>query len=241
MNYELEKWIPRSAYAEQAGSCKFFIADSTESSVKGSRNFKWKKENVWNAVPSWLMKMWWKSKTRTVPGRRYRFRFARIASLNRCENKRARGLPENDFLRFLFEPRFYRLQSFLLLRDSELESKSAACIWGQWTKMRFCDDCGTYLRETKDGLWCPKCKKMISSKRVAAPRSVKTRESTAIHVIDKSPAEYVKVSQACPKCGNAEAYRWFSQVSGEHAGIRRERTVEHFRCANCSHSWTKTA
>ena len=25
--------------------------------------------------------------------------------------------------------------------------------------MRFCDNCGTYLRTTPEGLWCPKCKK----------------------------------------------------------------------------------
>ena len=107
--------------------------------------------------------------------------------------------------------------------------------------MRFCDDCGTYLRETKDGLWCPKCKKVIKSKLVLRPRKIEKRESTAIHVIDKSRAEIVKVSRTCPKCGNGEAYRWVSSISGEHAGIRRERTVEHFRCTKCSHSWSKTS
>ncbi|UCC33328.1 MAG: hypothetical protein JSW53_06065 [Candidatus Bathyarchaeota archaeon] len=108
-------------------------------------------------------------------------------------------------------------------------------------KMKFCDECGTFLRERKDGLWCPKCRKTISSKEVLAPRSFKKEDSATIQVIDRSQIDYVKVSQTCPKCDNEIAYRWFSSVSGEHAGVRRERTVEHFRCTKCSHSWSKIA
>ena len=107
--------------------------------------------------------------------------------------------------------------------------------------MRFCNGCGTYLRETKGGLWCPKCKKVFPSSQVALPRGVEKRDSTAIHVIDKPQVDHMKVSQACPECGNEEAYRWFSRISGEHAGVRRERTVEHFTCTKCSHSWAKTS
>jgi len=107
--------------------------------------------------------------------------------------------------------------------------------------MRFCNGCGTYLREMKGGLWCPKCKKLIPRNGVVVPRGVERSDLTAIHVVDSSKADYVKVSRMCPKCGNSEAYRRFSRISGEHAGVRRERTVEHFTCTKCSHSWAKTS
>jgi len=107
--------------------------------------------------------------------------------------------------------------------------------------MRFCDDCGTYLKEKKEGLWCPKCKKVVHSRLVLKPRSFEKKESTAVHVLDKSRFDHVKVSRACPKCGNGEAYRWFSSISGEHAGIRRERTVEHYKCTKCSYLWSESS
>lgn len=107
--------------------------------------------------------------------------------------------------------------------------------------MRFCDNCGTYLKERKDGLWCPRCKRLIPLKLAVKPRKVEKKGSAAVYVVNRFEDGYVKVSRTCPKCGNGEAYRWFSVVSGEHAGIRRERTVEHFKCTSCSHSWTKTS
>jgi DNA-directed RNA polymerase subunit M/transcription elongation factor TFIIS len=108
-------------------------------------------------------------------------------------------------------------------------------------KIRLYNNSDTYMQETKDGLWCPKCKKLIPSQQVSKPKSIEKREATAIHIINKTKVKHVKVSQTCPRCGNNEAYRWFSRVSGEHAGIRRERTIEHFRCTKCSHSWSKTS
>lgn len=69
----------------------------------------------------------------------------------------------------------------------------------------------------------------------------KTNDSSMIYVVNDSHYEYVKVSQTCPKCGNKEAFHWFSRVSGEHAGIRRERTIEHSKCTKFSHSWTKSS
>jgi len=106
--------------------------------------------------------------------------------------------------------------------------------------MRFCDDCGSYLRETEEGLWCSKCKRIIRSKPRAEVRGVKKTDYGAIYVIDKAQSNYAKVSQACPKCGNEEAFHWFSSISGEHAGIRRERTVEHFKCISCSYTWSRS-
>lgn len=108
--------------------------------------------------------------------------------------------------------------------------------------MKFCDKCGSYMKKTKNGFLCRKCGNLI---RVNARKRTKDKKkierSSSIYVVDSSEDEYVKVSQVCPKCGNTEAFRWFSGVSGEHAGIRRERTIEHFKCTKCSHSWTKTS
>ncbi len=50
----------------------------------------------------------------------------------------------------------------------------------------------------------------------------KRERSRAIYIVDSLEDESVKGSQVCPKCGNEEALRWISSVSGEHAGIRRE-------------------
>jgi DNA-directed RNA polymerase subunit M/transcription elongation factor TFIIS len=69
----------------------------------------------------------------------------------------------------------------------------------------------------------------------------KMEHPSLVYVVDGAEDEYVKVSQRCPKCGNNEAFHWFSRASGEHAGIRRERTIEHFKCPKCSHLWTKTS
>jgi DNA-directed RNA polymerase subunit M/transcription elongation factor TFIIS len=107
--------------------------------------------------------------------------------------------------------------------------------------MKFCDNCGSFLRETREGLWCPKCKKFIRSKPKVRIESVEKKGSAAIFVVDKSTEDYAKVSHTCPKCRNRKAFHWFSRISGEHAGIRRERTVEHFKCTKCSHSWTESS
>ncbi len=107
--------------------------------------------------------------------------------------------------------------------------------------MKFCDDCGSFLRKTREGLWCPKCKKSTGSEAKVRIASDKKRDSNAIYVVDKSTEDYVKISRSCPECGNQEVFRWFSRISGEHAGIGRERTVEHFRCTNCSHQWAESS
>jgi len=108
--------------------------------------------------------------------------------------------------------------------------------------MKFCDKCGSYMKVTKNGFSCRKCGNVIPADPGIHAKTIKRKErSTPIHVVASSEDEYLKVSQVCPKCGNEEAFRWFSGVSGEHAGIGRERTVEHFKCTKCSHSWSKTS
>lgn len=107
--------------------------------------------------------------------------------------------------------------------------------------MGVCENCGSYIRETEEGLWCPKCKKVTTTKPRVETRTVEKRDSAAIFVADRSEDSRAKVSQTCPKCGNTKAHHWFSRISGEHAGIRRERTVEHFNCTKCSYSWSKSS
>ena len=108
--------------------------------------------------------------------------------------------------------------------------------------MKFCDKCGSYMKKMKNGFLCRKCGNVIpADARMQTENMKKTEPSSSIYVVESSEDEYVKVFQVCPKCGNKEAFRWFSAVSGEHAGIRRERTVEHFKCTKCSHAWTKTS
>jgi DNA-directed RNA polymerase subunit M/transcription elongation factor TFIIS len=96
------------------------------------------------------------------------------------------------------------------------------------------------MKKTKNGFLCRKCGNLIHVKIQTEITKIVERPSS-IHIADSSENEYVKASQICPKCGNNEAFRWFSGVSGEHAGIRRERTIEHFKCTKCSHLWSKTS
>lgn len=106
--------------------------------------------------------------------------------------------------------------------------------------MKFCDKCGSYMKKVKNGFVCRKCgKKVHVSGRLKILKKIK--QSNSIYIKDHSEDENVKISRVCPKCGNEEAFRWFSRVSGEHAGIRRERTIEHFRCTRCFHLWTTTS
>jgi DNA-directed RNA polymerase subunit M/transcription elongation factor TFIIS len=63
--------------------------------------------------------------------------------------------------------------------------------------------------------------------------------ASPIHVIPKAETEVSNVSRPCPNCGDPRAVHWFTASSGEHAGVKQERTIEHFRCTNCQHTWTE--
>lgn len=94
------------------------------------------------------------------------------------------------------------------------------------------------MRATKGGLQCTKC----GNKVLADTLEVKTleqREVSPIAVVSDSETEHAKVTETCPVCGNPEAVRNISFISGEHAGVRQERSMERFTCTKCGHSWTK--
>lgn len=94
---------------------------------------------------------------------------------------------------------------------------------------------------TKEGFQCPKCGKVL---RVKTAKQLEKRESanqSDYVYVSEDKDDSSRIARACPKCGNPEALYWFSGVSGEHAGVARERTVEHFKCTRCSHSWTESS
>jgi DNA-directed RNA polymerase subunit M/transcription elongation factor TFIIS len=99
------------------------------------------------------------------------------------------------------------------------------------------------MKETAKGLVCPRCGRLLPSKTGAKrPReSPEKKKNGSIYVVEEDKERLAKVAQSCPRCGHKEAFHWVSSISGEHAGVRRERTVEHFRCVKCSHSWTKSS
>lgn len=98
------------------------------------------------------------------------------------------------------------------------------------------------MKRTKDGFVCPRCGTVVrSSVRIESLQKAKANASSSIYVVSDVSENRENVSQTCPKCRNEEAFHWVSTISGEHAGVRRERTVEHFKCTKCSHSWTKSS
>ena len=105
--------------------------------------------------------------------------------------------------------------------------------------MKFCEKCGSYMQRTTKGFSCVKCGNEIQE-QVVEVRRMGNSDRSSVDVVAASEAGYVRVAQRCPRCGNPEAYRLVSVVSGEHAGVRQERSIERLRCTNCSHSWTRS-
>lgn len=104
--------------------------------------------------------------------------------------------------------------------------------------MKFCDKCGSYMQRTVGGFSCARCGNEIHN-HVVEVRRMERHDSSSVDVVGESEEGRVKINERCPRCGNLGAFRRVSFVSGEHAGIRQERSVEHLRCAKCKHSWIK--
>jgi DNA-directed RNA polymerase subunit M/transcription elongation factor TFIIS len=94
------------------------------------------------------------------------------------------------------------------------------------------------MRATKNGLVCSKCGHTVQAE-VAEITTIELHAPSPIDVIDESEHEHPRVSEKCPNCGNSEAFRSVSFISGEHAGVRQERSMERFTCTKCGHSWTR--
>lgn len=94
------------------------------------------------------------------------------------------------------------------------------------------------MQAIKGGLQCTKCGNTVLAENVEV-KTIEQEDIVPIEVVDESKVERAKVIETCPKCGNPEALRMISFVSGDHAGVRQERSMERFTCAKCGHSWTK--
>ena len=94
------------------------------------------------------------------------------------------------------------------------------------------------MRETPAGFVCSKCGNQVKAEIVDI-RKIDTRNGSAVvDVLDSSKLEYNKVSAVCPRCGNHEAFHSLGLVSGEHAGVRQERSMQRYTCTKCGHSWS---
>ena len=105
--------------------------------------------------------------------------------------------------------------------------------------MKFCEKCGAYMKETREGLVCSKCGFQVKTEIVDVVK-IEPRQSSAgvVDVLDPTKLEYRKVAEECPKCGNKEAFHSLGLVSGEHAGVRQERSMQRFTCTKCGYSWS---
>ena len=93
------------------------------------------------------------------------------------------------------------------------------------------------MRGTTDGFVCTKCGHQVKTEIVDVVK-IQPNLSSAVDVLDRSKLEYRKVVQVCPRCGNEEAFHSLGLVSGEHAGVRQERSMQRYTCTKCGHSWS---
>ena len=107
--------------------------------------------------------------------------------------------------------------------------------------MKFCEKCSSRMKISNKSYECIKCGNSIHiDDEYIRTDKAKIPQSEAIYVIKDSRKDVPEISQICPKCGNNRAIHWISTFSGEHSGINQERTVEHYRCTECKHSWAET-
>ena len=104
--------------------------------------------------------------------------------------------------------------------------------------MKFCDTCKSYMNKTTKGFVCPQCGKQIQTKIIETIELNKDNQNT-IHIVNGEKSRDRKVTQLCPQCQNSEAFYTVSSITGEHAGVKQERTLERFTCTQCGYSWTK--
>jgi len=101
--------------------------------------------------------------------------------------------------------------------------------------------CSSRMRISGKQYICSKCGNMSQAmKSDVEIKEIKHLESESIQVINRAETDVPNVSRPCPKCGDQRAFHWFSAISGEHAGVKQERTIEQFRCTICQNTWTET-
>ena len=105
------------------------------------------------------------------------------------------------------------------------------------TELRFCTDCGSIMINDREGLVCPRCGKRLSKPIIVEKK--KNDEADKIVSLIVEEADGLKVNRTCPNCGHNEAYRTLSASSGEHAGVKQDRSIDIYRCSKCAHVWTE--
>jgi len=107
--------------------------------------------------------------------------------------------------------------------------------------VRFCERCGSRMKRVKKGIICLKCDNIVHAEiGFTEVTNITLAEPNPIYVVEDLREQAPRVSRMCPRCGYDQAFHWFSSVSGEHAGVKQERTLEHLRCTRCQHSWAET-
>lgn len=105
--------------------------------------------------------------------------------------------------------------------------------------MKFCDKCGSYMEKAMGGFQCPRCGSVeLSTSHVFNKRS--NEAESKVYVVDNTMGGYLKVNHICPECGNPYAYRIIATSSGEHAGVKQDRSVQRYKCTKCLHPWTES-
>ena len=104
--------------------------------------------------------------------------------------------------------------------------------------MMFCERCGAFLQASSKGMRCPNCG-YVAETDVIEVRRNGSGSAEPVYVMDNSETEDAPVNQTCPSCGHTEAYRTVLTTQGEHAGVKQDRAVERFTCAECGHTWMK--
>jgi len=103
--------------------------------------------------------------------------------------------------------------------------------------MKFCEKCGSFMETASSGYRCPRCGDRVETDDVVIVRFGDQR-AEGVYVVEKTGEDAHRVNRRCPSCGHHEAFRQVSMTSGEHAGVKQERAMEHYRCAKCFNSWT---
>ena len=94
------------------------------------------------------------------------------------------------------------------------------------------------MRGTTDGFVCTKCGHQVKTEIVDVVK-IQPNLSSAVDVLDPSKLEYKKVVQACPRCGNKEAFHSLGLVSGEACGRQAGAVpMQRYTCTKCGHSWS---
>ncbi len=97
------------------------------------------------------------------------------------------------------------------------------------------------MRLSKDHYVCLKCGHTVPAARESVEENPVTDSDVhPVTVVDAVGEDLPTISRLCPKCGHQQAYRRVSTFAGEHAGVKQERTIEHFRCTFCQHTWVET-